>query len=226
MTFSSNRPVAAGATSRSPRATTSTTAGTCSAATRRRSVSRHVGDDVKLGLGACRVYADHGAERRLRRHPGMTGVHVVDMPGHQPAGGDRRLDRPRRRQAAGVDARANMEWITATCPRTAHGPAGPMHIITSEMGREELHLRRARAGDQAGADQAQSSAAVKYDTGAGRRTVTAGYTGYWAGRPCNALRAWAMTQGYEPTSRPFDVTKNGIELPTPRTASTTPTGAW
>jgi hypothetical protein len=45
------------------------------------------------------------------------------------------------------------------------------------------------------------------------RAVTATYTGYWAGLETvhNSLRAWAMTQGYEPVDRPFDVYKNGID---------------
>jgi hypothetical protein len=45
------------------------------------------------------------------------------------------------------------------------------------------------------------------------RAVEADFTGYWAGLESvhNALRAWAMTQGYEPTDRPYYIYRNGID---------------
>jgi hypothetical protein len=35
-------------------------------------------------------------------------------------------------------------------------------------------------------------------------------TGFFS-TSANALRAWAMTQGYEPNDRPYDSYKNGID---------------
>jgi len=54
---------------------------------------------------------------------------------------------------------------------------------------------------------------VKYVQMPAGRAVTATYAGYWAGLETvhNALRAWAMTQGYEPVDRPYDAYTGGID---------------
>ena len=45
------------------------------------------------------------------------------------------------------------------------------------------------------------------------RAATGSYTGYMAEleNVRNALRAWALTQGLEPTDRPYESYKNGID---------------
>ena len=45
------------------------------------------------------------------------------------------------------------------------------------------------------------------------RTATGSYTGFMAelDNVRNAVRAWALTQGYEVVDRPYEVYKNGID---------------
>jgi hypothetical protein len=109
--------------------------------------------------------------------------------------------------------------------------AGPMRIVSTEMGRENYTfdvaqpVRKAggaEAGTEAGAVAAAPEAPlvglkllgpVKYVQSKPRRAATGSYTGYMAEleNVRNALRAWAVTQGLEPTDRPYESYKNGID---------------
>lgn len=176
-------------------------------------VGRHVGDDMKLGLERLSNMLTTVPNVDYAATPGMTEVHVVDMPATNllvvTAGS---IDRDDDKLQASM--RANMEWINRNLSANGLTAAGPMRIITSEMGRENYTFDVAVPVTKAGAlTGLKLSGPVKYVQVPAGRAVTAGYTGYWAGLETvhNALRAWAMTQGYEPTDRPFDVYKNGIE---------------
>jgi hypothetical protein len=179
--------------------------------------------------------------------------------------------------------KSNMEWINRTIAANGLEKAGPMRIISTELGRENYTfdvvqpVRKAGTGDdeeenQAGAEQengdegqaddnqteenqdenggeeaaGQDQAAgddaapvrvptmppapvraaagepleglklqgpVKYVRQPARSAATATYVGFMAEleNVRNALRAWALTQGYEPTGRPYEVYKNGID---------------
>jgi len=54
---------------------------------------------------------------------------------------------------------------------------------------------------------------VKYVRQPARKAATATYVGFMAEleNVRNAVRAWALTQGYEPTGRPYEVYKNGVD---------------
>lgn len=58
-----------------------------------------------------------------------------------------------------------------------------------------------------------AGAPVKYVQTKPGRAAVASYTGFMAelDNVRNALRAWALTQGYEVTDRPYEVYKNGID---------------
>lgn len=204
-------------------------------------VGRHVGDDMKLGLDrlsnmlASVPNVDYNAQGS-----NIANIHVADVPATNllvvSAGS---IDRDDDKLQASM--RSNMEWINRNLSANGLVAAGPMRIITSEMGRENytfdvaVPVRKGSASAAKADDKPASTATtpapapvvanaapltglkltgpVKYVQVPAGRAVTANFTGYWAGLETvhNALRAWAMTQGYEPTDRPYDVYKNGID---------------
>jgi effector-binding domain-containing protein len=120
--------------------------------------------------------------------------------------------------------KADVEWIKRTMEANGLVAAGPLRIISTELGRENYTfdvaqpVRKAGSTDVAGATPApmmglKLQGPVKYVQTKPRRVATASYTGYMAEleNVRNALRAWALTQGYEPTDRPYEVYKNGID---------------
>ncbi|MFT3896603.1 MAG: polyketide cyclase [Thermomonas sp.] len=204
-------------------------------------VGRHVGDDMKLGLERLSNMLASVPNVDYASVQGMGDIRVTDMPATNllvvSAGS---IDRDDDKLQASM--RSNMEWISRNLAANGLSAAGPMRIISSEMGRENYTFDVAVPVRKGGASTAKpddksaaatttpaapvadmASAApltglkltgpVKYVQMPAGRAVTATYTGYWAGLETvhNSLRAWAMTQGYEPTDRPFDIYKNGID---------------
>lgn len=205
-------------------------------------VGRHVGDDMKLGLDRLSNMLASVPNVDYNGIQGMSEIRVVDVPAANllvvSAGS---IDRDDDKLQASM--RSNMEWINRNLSANGLAAAGPMRIVSSEMGRETytfdvaLPVRKAggstaktddKAGDKADAAATapapvatnaapltglKLSGPVKYVQAPAGRAATATYTGYWAGLETvhNALRAWAMTQGYEPTDRPYDAYKNGID---------------
>ena len=157
--------------------------------------------------------------------------------------------------------KSNMEWIKRTMEANGLVAAGPMRIISTELGRENYTfdiaqpVRKAGSGDKKN-DDAKDEKTAKADekkdeekpkdgelvftvdtqapvTAAGEpldvkipagapveyvqtkptRAAMAYYTGFMAelDNVRNALRAWALTQGYEVTDRPYEIYKNGID---------------
>ena len=171
---------------------------------------------------------------------GMAGIHVADVPATNllvvSAGSIERDD-----DKLQASMRSNMEWISRNLSANGLATAGPMRIITSEMGRENytfdvaVPVRKGSAPSAKPDDKSDAAAAapapapvvasaapltglkltgpVKYVQAPAGRAVTASYTGYWAGLETthNALRAWAMTNGYEPVDRPYDAYTGGID---------------
>jgi hypothetical protein len=203
-------------------------------------VGRHVGDDMKLGLERLSNMLASVPNVDYNAVPGMADIHVADVPAVNllvvSAGSIERDD-----DKLQASMRSNMEWINRNLAANGLTAAGPMRIITSEMGRENytfdvaVPVRKggastAKADDKpdsatpAPAPVAEAASAapltglkltgpVKYLQVPAGRVVTATYSGYWAGLETvhNSLRAWAMTQGYEATDRPYDDYKNGID---------------
>ncbi|MCA1714883.1 MAG: GyrI-like domain-containing protein, partial [Gammaproteobacteria bacterium] len=133
--------------------------------------------------------------------------------------------------------KSNMEWISRTMAANGLAAAGPMRIISTELGRENYTFDVAQpvrkaggaaAGDDAGDDAPAIATPAPAGTAAlvvkplgpvayvqtqAGRAAAASYTGYMAEleNVRNALRAWALTQGYEVVDRPYEVYNNGID---------------
>ncbi len=224
-------------------------------------VSRHVGDDIKLGLARLSNmlatvpnvdYAVKGSR--------MRGMAEVQRPAEDllvvKAGSIERNN-----DLIKASMKSNMEWIKRTMDANGLVAAGPMRVISTELGRDNYTfdiaqpVRKGSGGDKtADADKSKDAAATKTDdklvvdmqtptvpmvdtaspvTAAGallKVTIPAGapvqymqtkpghaavayYTGFMAelDNVRNALRAWALTQGYEVTDRPYEIYKNGID---------------
>lgn len=135
-------------------------------------VSRHVGDDMELGLQRLSNmlaqvpnidYAVQGTK--------LAGMQVVDLPAEDllvvSAGS---IERNNLKIQASM--KSNMEWINRTMAANGLVAAGPMRIVSTELGRENytfdvvLPVRRASsaaaavaATDEAGSDEAGSDEA-------------------------------------------------------------------
>jgi len=224
-------------------------------------VSRHVGDDMKLGLSRLSNmlasvpnvdYAVKGSK--------MRGMAEVQRPAEDllvvKAGSIERNN-----ETIKNSMKSNMEWIKRTMDANGLVAAGPMRIISTELGRENYTFDIAQPVRKAGSsdkknDEAKDEKTAKVDekkdekqktegelvftvdtpapvVAAGERldvkipdgapveyvqtkaghAAVAYYTGFMAelDNVRNALRAWALTQGYEVTDRPYEIYKNGID---------------
>jgi len=204
-------------------------------------VSRHVGDDMELGLQRLTNMLAQvpNVDYRVQGSK-LAGLQLVDVPAEDlltvSAGS---IERNNEKIKASM--KANMEWINRTMAASGLAAAGPMRIISTELGRENYTfdvaqpVRRGAAPAKAdGTDEGGDAAAapapavaasggpltgiklqgpVKYEHTEAGRAATASYTGYMAEleNVRNALRAWTLTQGEEAVGRPYEVYKNGID---------------
>ncbi|GAA4863320.1 polyketide cyclase [Luteimonas vadosa] len=203
-------------------------------------VARNVGDSMERSLGrltnmlATVPNVDYRVEGSK-----LTGLAAVDRPAEHllvvPAGAVERNN-----EKIKESMKSNMEWIKRTLDANGLVAAGPMRIVSTELGRENYTFDVAQpvrrrgtgeaAADDAGDDgdepapQALASAdepleglellgPVVYTQVPPTRAAKAEYTGFMAelDNVRNALRAWAVTQGYEVTDRPYEVYENGID---------------
>ena len=212
-------------------------------------VSRHVGDDIKLGLGRMSnmLASVPNFDYRAEGVP-LTGLKIVDVPALDllvvNAGN---IDR--NNEAIKQSIKQNQEWIKRTLEANPGlEAAGPVRIITTDFGAEKyafdvaVPVRRKVAEapqaplagepkdaetDTPAEDVAVQLAAegeplkvtipggapVEYIRTEPRRAAFASYTGYMAELDAarSALRAWAVTHGYEVTDRPYEIWKGGVD---------------
>lgn len=185
-------------------------------------VSRHVGDDMKLGLDRLSnmLASVPNVDYRVQGSK-LAGLKTVDRPTENllvvSAGSvERNNDKIK------ASMKANMEWIKRTMDASGLVATGPIRIISTELGRENYTfdiaqpVRRADAGAVAGESPLTGlklQGPVHYVQTKAGRAATASYTGYMAEleNVRNALRAWALTQGLEVTDRPYEDYKNGVD---------------
>jgi hypothetical protein len=202
-------------------------------------VSRNVGDDMKLGLSRLTnmLASVPNVDYRVEGSK-LTALEAVQRPAeHLLVVNAGAVERNNEKIKASM--KGNMEWINRTMAANNLVAAGPMRIISTELGRETYTfdvaqpVRRRGSGDAAAdndAEPAGEAAAAPVGAGAplqnldllgpvtyvqvpATRAAKADYTGFMAelDNVRNALRAWALTQGYEVTDRPYEVYKNGID---------------
>lgn len=203
-------------------------------------VRGHVGEDMKLGLAklAAMLASVPNVDYRADGVR-LTDLGVVDRPAEDLlvvfAGAIERNN-----EKIKQSMKANSEWIKRTMDASNLEPAGPLRIVSTELGRENYTfdvvqpVRRrgaAPAAEGAAAEAAPAAAeAPAADNGELKVTIPEGapveyvhteatraargqYVGYMAEleNVRNAVRAWAMTHGYEVVDRPYEFYKNGID---------------
>ena len=179
-------------------------------------VARHVGDDMKLGLSRIVSmlaavpnvdYAVAGSK--------MTTPKMVQRPAEDllviVAGN---VERGNSQIQASLTA--NTEWMRRVMEANGLEAAGPMRIITTDLGRENYNFDvaqpvRKKGGGETGKVALQGP--VQFVQTKPGNVAVASYTGYMAELEAvrNALRAWAITAGYEVTDRAYESYKSGIE---------------
>ena len=178
-------------------------------------VSRHVGDDMKMGLGRIVSmlaavpnvdYAVSGSK--------LTGFKVVDRAAEDllvvTAGS---VERGNSQIQASITA--NSEWIRRVMDANGLEAVGPVRIVTTELGRETYNFDvvqpvRKQGGGALGNVALQGP--VKLEQVKAGKVATASYTGYMAEleNARNALRAWTLTSGHEVTGRAYESYKSGV----------------
>ena len=204
-------------------------------------VRGHVGEDMKLGLAKLSAMlasvpnVDYRADG-VR----LSNLAVVDRPAEDllvvSAGAIERNN-----EKIKQSMKSNSEWIKRTMEANNLEAAGPLRIVSTELGRENYTFdvvqpvrRRGAAPAAEGAEgEAATAAAVETPvavTGEMKVTIPDGapvtyvhteatraargdYVGYMAEleNVRNAVRAWAMTHGHEVVDRPYEFYKNGID---------------
>ncbi|MBT2766314.1 SRPBCC family protein [Stenotrophomonas sp. ISL-67] len=185
-------------------------------------VSRHVGDDLKLGLSrmANMLATVPNIDYRTAEAP-LTDLAIIDAPAEDllvvTAGN---VDRGEATITKSI--KDNQEWIKRVMEANDLEAAGPFRIITTDFGQEKYAFDVAQPVKKKGTEGASAEAlTVKIDGGAPvkyvhvapHRTAHARYTGHMAGLDIarNALRAWAVTGGNEVIDRPYESWNAGVE---------------
>ena len=178
-------------------------------------VSRHVGDDMKLGLS--RIvgmlasvpnvdYAVSGSK--------MTGLKIADRPVEDvlyvTAGN---VERGNSQIEASITA--NNEWLKRVMDANGLEAVGSLRVISTDLGRETYNFDVAqvvRKKDGSAVGKPTLQGPVLHVQTPATKVATAAYTGYMAelDKVRNALRAWALTSGYEIADRPYESYKAGI----------------
>ncbi len=185
-------------------------------------VSRHIGDDLKLGLSrmANMLATVPNIDYRTAEAP-LTDLAIVDVPAEDllvvTAGN---VDRGQETITKSI--KDNQEWIKRVMEANNLEAAGPFRIITTDFGAEKYAFDVAQPVKKKGAEGASAEAlTVKIDGGAPvkyvhvapHRSAHAAYTGHMAGLDIarNALRAWSVTNGNEVIDRPYESWKDGVD---------------
>lgn len=201
-------------------------------------VSRHIGDDVKLGLSrmANMLATVPNVDYRAPEAP-LTDLKVVEVPGEDllviNAGN---IDRSNETIRKSIED--NQEWIKRAMDANGLEAAGPVRIVTTDFAadkyafdvaqpvRKKSGAAAKKDGEAAKAEEAQVASAdgkleVKIPSGnpvtyvhvPAHRSAFASYTGHMAGLDVarNALRAWAATSGNEVVDRPYESWKGGVD---------------
>jgi len=185
-------------------------------------VSRHAGDDLKLGLSRmANVLATvPNVDYRTSEAP-LENLGVIDVPVEDllvvTAGN---VDRGEATITKSI--KDNQEWIKRVMDANDLEPAGPFRIITTDFGQEKYAFDVAQPVKKKGAEagtggelavKIDGGAPVKYVHVAAHRSAHATFTGHMAGLDIarNALRAWSVTAGNEVIDRPYESWNGGLE---------------
>lgn len=198
-------------------------------------VTRHVGDDIKLGLTRLQTMLAGVPNIDYRdANTTLTDLGIVELAAEDllvvNAGN---IDRGN--ETIRKSIQDNQEWIKRVMDNNGLEAAGPLRIITTDFGAEKYAFdvaqpvrkkgAAAAANDEAAADAPAADVAaaeltvkvdgtpVTYLRLPARKSAHAAYVGHMAGLDVarNALRSWATTNGYELVDRPYENWNDGLD---------------
>ncbi|MDV3469264.1 SRPBCC family protein [Stenotrophomonas sp. C3(2023)] len=184
-------------------------------------VSRHIGDDMKLGLSrmANMLATVPNVDYRQAEAP-LKDLGIIEVPAEDllvvNAGNVERGE-----ATITKSIQDNQEWIKRVMEANGLEAAGPMRIITTDFGAEKYAFDVAQPVKKKGAEgvaaeelavKIDGGAPVKYVRAAPHRSAHATYVGHMAGLDIarNALRAWAVTNGNDVVDRPYESWNDGV----------------
>lgn len=184
-------------------------------------VSRQVGDSMKTSLArltnllASVPNADYREEGST-----LTGLKTIDLPAEDLLvvnAGNVDLNN----DAIKTSIKSQQEWIKRVMEANSLEAAGPVRIITTDVGTDKYAFDVAQPVKKAGVEPGtltatiSGGAPVKVVNTKPTRAATAEYTGYVSGLNAarDGLRAWATTYGYEVTDRAYESWNSGTDLP-------------
>lgn len=183
-------------------------------------VSRHVGDDIKLGLARLQTMLAGVPNIDYRdESTTLADLAIVDVAAEDllvvNAGNIERGNETIRQSI-----KDNQEWIKRVMDNNGLEAAGPVRIITTDFAADRYAFDVAQPVRKKGATDAAGELTVKVDgtpvthvNVPAHRSAHATYAGHMAGLDVarNALRSWATTMGYELVDRPYDTWNDGLE---------------
>lgn len=190
-------------------------------------VGSNVGDDVKLGLSRLAnmlATVPNQDYSTLGVREGTTAPKIEQRGAENLLVVSAAVDRAKVQE----QIKGNMEWIRKVMDANGLAAAGPMRIVTNEMGAEMYSfdvvqpVRRGGATTEASAAAAAESGGkldiklqgpVEARFNEPARVAVASFKGHMnqLSSVRDTLRAWALTRGYETTERPYEAWKSGID---------------
>ena len=178
-------------------------------------VSRHVGDDMKMGLARIANmlaavpnvdYAVTGSKMGTPKVVERAEEDVLFVNAGNVERGNAQIQ---------ASITSNHEWLRRVMDANGLEPVGPLRIVTTELGRETYNFDVAqvvRKKDGSAIDKVAVQGPVQHEKVPAQRVAVATYTGYMAelDNVRNALRAWAITNGHEVTGRAFETYNSGV----------------
>ncbi len=183
-------------------------------------VSRNVGDVVKIGLNKLTNmlagvpnydYSSFGKD-----NPDYAAK-LVDVPAENLLFASAAVARDNEKIQQAMQN--NLQWIRKVMDANGLESAGPVRVITTEFGADAysfdvaIPVKAKGATDVAASISPKLEGPVQVAHNDATRAVSASFKGHMASlaQKRDALRAWALTHGYETTGRPFETWNNGIE---------------
>ena len=184
-------------------------------------VSRHVGDDIKLGLGRLQTMLA-GVPNIDYRDPSTTlaDLGIVDL-GVEDLLVVNAGNIERGNETIRQSIKDNQEWIKRVMDNNGLEAAGPLRIITTDFGAEKYAFDVAQPVRKKGATEVAADelsikvdgTPVTYSRLPARKAAHATYVGHMAGLDVarSALRSWATTNGHELIERPYESWNGGLD---------------
>ena len=184
-------------------------------------VSRHVGDDIKLGLSRLQTMLA-GVPNIDYRDPSTTlaDLGIVDL-GVEDLLVVNAGNIERGNETIRQSIKDNQEWIKRVMDNNGLEAAGPLRIITTDFGAEKYAFDVAQPVRKKGATEVAADelsikvdgTPVTYSRLPARKAAHATYVGHMAGLDVarSALRSWATTNGHELIERPYESWNGGLD---------------